>query len=81
MNNPLGGLLNAADTIRTYSDRPEVVRQSAELMLRGLSHLRDVTRAILDENRLDRIGQALRREDLEDLRGLLRLSVKSYAKA
>jgi signal transduction histidine kinase len=68
VNNPLGGLLNAADTIRTYADRPEVVRQSAELMQRGLGHLRDVTRAILDQNRLDRAGQPLRPEDFEDLR-------------
>jgi signal transduction histidine kinase len=68
INNPLGGLLNAADTIQTYSDRPEVVRQSADLMQRGLGHLRDVTRAILDQNRLDRAGQPLRPEDFEDLR-------------
>jgi signal transduction histidine kinase len=68
VNNPLGGLLNAADTIRTYADRPEVVRQSADLMQRGLSHLRDVTRAILDQNRLDRAGQPLSAEDFEDLR-------------
>jgi signal transduction histidine kinase len=68
VNNPLGGLLNAADTIRTYADRPEVVRQSAELMQRGLAHLRDVTRAMLDQNRLDRAGQPLRPEDFEDLR-------------
>lgn len=68
VNNPLGGLLNAADTIHTYADRPEVVRQSAELMQRGLGHLRDVTRAILDQNRLDRAGQTLRPEDFEDLR-------------
>ncbi len=68
VNNPLGGLLNAADTIHTYADRPEVVRQSAELMQRGLGHLREVTRAILDQNRLDRAGQPLRPEDFEDLR-------------
>jgi signal transduction histidine kinase len=68
VNNPLGGLLNAADTIRTYADRPDVVRQSAELMQRGLGHLRDVTRAMLDQNRLDRAGQLLRPEDFEDLR-------------
>jgi len=68
VNNPLGGLLNAADTIRTYADRPDVVRESAELMQRGLGHLREVTRAILDQNRLDRAGQPLRPEDFEDLR-------------
>jgi signal transduction histidine kinase len=68
VNNPLGGLLNAADTIRTYADRPEVVRQSAELMHRGLAHLRDVTRAMLDQHRLDRTGEPLRPEDFEDMK-------------
>lgn len=68
INNPLGGLLNAADTILTYADRPDVVRDSGNLMLRGLQHLRDVARAILDQNRLDRTGQPLRAVDFEDLR-------------
>ena len=77
VNNPLGGLLNAADTIHTYADRPDVVRQSAELILRGLGHLRDVTRAILDQNRLDRAGQTLRPEDFEDLRLLFEPEVHS----
>ena len=61
-------MLNAADTIVTYADRPEVVRESGNLMLRGLTHLRDVARAILDQNRLDRTGQPLRAVDFEDLR-------------
>ena len=77
VNHPLGGLLNAADTIHTYADRPDVVRQSAELMQRGLGHLRDVTRAILDQNRLDRAGQPLRPEDFEDLRLLFEPEVHS----
>lgn len=68
INNPLGGLLNAADTIRTYADRPEVVRASADLLERGLRHLRDVARATLEQNRLDRQGVTLSREDFDDLR-------------
>jgi signal transduction histidine kinase len=68
INNPLGGLLNAADTLGKFSDRPDVVRQTADLLQRGLSHLRDVSRAILDENRLDRSGLPLRSEDFEDLK-------------
>lgn len=67
INNPLGGLLNAADTLRCFPDRPEVVRRSAELMERGLRHLGEVSRAILDENRLDRSGQVLSTADFEDL--------------
>lgn len=68
INNPLGGLLNATDTIRTYPDRPAVVRDAADLLDRGLRHLRDVARATLDHNRMDRTGQLLRPEDFDDLR-------------
>lgn len=68
INNPLGGLLNATDTIRTYADRPDVVRESADLLDRGLRHLRDVARATLEQNRLDRNGMPLTVEDFDDLR-------------
>ncbi|MEX5728149.1 signal transduction histidine kinase [Rhodovulum iodosum] len=71
INNPLGGLLNAADTIRAYPDRPDIVRTSVELLFRGLNHMRDVAKAILDHNRLDRTGTALTTEDFEDLRLLI----------
>lgn len=72
INNPLGGLLNAADTIRQYSDRPDVVRQSADILTRGLNHLRDVAQATLDQNRLDRSSAPLTFEDFEDLRLLIK---------
>ncbi len=70
INNPLGGLLNATDTILTYADRPDVVRSSAALIDRGLRHLRDVARATLDQNRIDRNGMRLALEDFDDLRTL-----------
>jgi len=75
INNPLGGLLNAADTLKTYADRPEVVRESADLLIRGLGHLRDVARATLDQNRLDRSGAMLAVEDFDDLRLLIQPEV------
>lgn len=75
INNPLGGLLNATDTIRTFPDRPEVVRQSADLLDRGLRHLRDVTRATLEQNRLDPADRALSVEDFDDLRLLIQPEV------
>jgi len=67
INNPLGGLLNAADTLREYAARPEVVRHSADLLIRGLGHMRDVVRATLD-----RAGLPLSPEDFDDLRLLAR---------
>lgn len=76
INNPLGGLLNAADTITQYADRPDVVRQSASLLKRGLEHLRDVARATLDHNRLDRSSAPLAREDLDDLHLLIGPEIK-----
>jgi signal transduction histidine kinase len=75
INNPLGGLLNAADTIRTYADRPDVVRRSVGILQRGLDHLREVTRAILDEYRLDRGSRRLQKEDFDDIRLLFEAEV------
>lgn len=70
INNPLGGLLNAVDTVRTFADRPEAVRESAALLDRGLRHLRDVSRAILEQHRPDALA-ALEPADLDDLRLLV----------
>ncbi|MGJ8586353.1 MAG: sensor histidine kinase [Marinosulfonomonas sp.] len=76
INNPLGGLLNATDTITEYADRPDVVRQSAGLLKRGLEHLRDVARATLDHNRLDRSSEPLTLEDIDDLQLLIGPEIK-----
>ncbi|MCJ7871297.1 HAMP domain-containing sensor histidine kinase [Phaeobacter sp. J2-8] len=79
INNPLGGLLNATDTIRSYPDRPEVVRQSADLLDRGLRHLRDVTRATLDQNRVDPETRVLGPDDFEDIKLLIQPEVSRLA--
>ncbi len=71
VNNPLGGMLNITDTLHKFADQPAVVRQSAELLSRGLAHLRDIVRATLDQNRLDRAGAALSLQDFDDLKLLI----------
>ncbi len=81
INNPLGGLLNATDTIRNFSDRPDVVRASAALLERGLLHLRDVARVTLEENRLDRQDNHLTRTDFEDIRLLIEPELKRKQQA
>lgn len=68
INNPLGGLLNATDTIRTYADRADVVREASALIDRGLRHLRDVVGATLDQHRTDPDHRPLRQADFDDLR-------------
>lgn len=81
INNPLGGLLNAADTLRTYPDRPEVVHEAGEILDRGLNHLRDVTQAILDENRRDRSDRPLARADFDDLKLLFEPETKRLSQS
>lgn len=75
INNPLGGLVNVTDTIRSFADRPEVVRQSADLLDRGLRHLRDVSRVALDQNRIDPENRVLTPDDFEDIKLLIQPEV------
>ncbi len=72
VNNPLGGLLNTVDTLRTYPDRADVVRSSADLLDRGLRHMRDVVRATLDIHRDAPERRPLSLADLEDMYLLIR---------
>jgi signal transduction histidine kinase len=51
INNPLTGLLNAVDTLRTFQHQSDVVEASAEILHRGLNNLRDVSRATLEVGR------------------------------
>lgn len=71
INNPLGGLMAAADTVREYADRPDVVRNTAEILTRGLTHLSDVAKATLDLNRLDLNDRPLSPKDVDDLKILI----------
>jgi signal transduction histidine kinase len=72
VNNPLGGLLNTVDTLRTFPERADVVKSSADLLDRGLRHMRDVVRATLDTHRAAPEAAALSRADFEDLNLLIR---------
>ncbi len=71
INNPLGGLFNAIDTLRRHGDRKDVRDRTIALLARGLSGIRDVVRATLITYRGERTAPALTRADLEDLRVLL----------
>lgn len=47
VNNPLGGMLNAIDTIQAHGDDPAVLRKSLDFLKRGLAGIRNVVRATL----------------------------------
>ncbi len=68
INNPLGGIFNALDTLKNHGDRPEVQMKSISLIERGLKGIRDVVRSTLMTWRLDRESRPLDLQDLEDLK-------------
>ncbi|MGO8972190.1 MAG: sensor histidine kinase, partial [Steroidobacteraceae bacterium] len=47
VNNPLGGMMNAIDTIQSHSEDPEVLSKSLDFLKRGLAGIRNVVRAAL----------------------------------
>jgi signal transduction histidine kinase len=73
INNPLGGLFNAIDTLKVHGDKLSVRAASLDLIERGLRGIRDVVRSVLATYRDDeRNPRELMREDLEDVRLLAR---------
>jgi signal transduction histidine kinase len=71
INNPLGGLFNAVDTLRTHGHESSIADQCLELIERGLAGIRDVVRAALVAYKADPGAPILRRRDIEDLRLLI----------
>ena len=71
INNPLGGLFNAIDTLKRHGDQPHVRTQSLDLIERGLRGIRDVVRTVLATYRPDREPIALSAADLDDMRFLM----------
>lgn len=77
INNPLGGLLNATDTLNKHGHRESVRLQSIALIRRGLQGIRDVVQAALASYRPERSSRALTRQDLSDIALLLRPELKN----
>lgn len=71
INNPLGGLFNAIDTLKAHGEKPEVRKRGLDLVERGLEGIRDVVRATLVTHRADRDGRDVGPGDLDDLRLLV----------
>lgn len=69
INNPLGGMLNALNTFRRYSDTDDLGRETLRLLERGLQQIRETVSALLVEAnpKSHRLGP----EDIEDVRTLL----------
>ena len=76
INNPLGGLLNALDTLKRHGERPGVTERSLALLERGLVGIREIVRAMIKTYRPEVDGALLSEADLEDLRLLITPEVR-----
>ncbi|MBN9307516.1 MAG: hypothetical protein BGO82_06310 [Devosia sp. 67-54] len=76
INNPLGGLFNALDTLKVHGARPEVREDVARLLERGLFGIRDAVRSVLATYRPDRQVRNLLGADIDDVRLLVRPEVR-----
>ena len=71
INNPLGGLFNALDTLKVHGDKVQVRRSAIDLLDRGLRGIRDVVRSALATYRPDREKRDLQSTDVDDLKLLV----------
>jgi signal transduction histidine kinase len=72
INNPLGGMFNAIDSLKRYGGREEVRFTSIRLLEQGLSGIRDLVRSTLATYRADQRPRELTATDLDDLRLLVK---------
>ncbi len=71
VNNPLGGLFNALDTLRRHGDDANVREATLNLLRRGLTHIRNVVRSNLVNYRRGDPQHSARAVDFDDLRLLI----------
>jgi two-component system OmpR family sensor kinase len=72
INNPLGGLFNALDTLKKHGEMPGVRETSINLIERGLAGIRDVVQAALSTYRPTPTNHPLSLRDFEDVNLLLK---------
>ena len=71
VNNPLGGLFNALDTLRRHGDDAKVREATLKLLERGLAHIRNVVGSTLVTYRKGVRDCSLLPVDIDDLRLLI----------
>jgi signal transduction histidine kinase len=69
INNPLGGLLTAVDTLKRHAAPDPVLARVVPLLERGLVQIKDIVGALLVEAKAK--GRALNGQDIEDVHMLL----------
>ena len=67
INNPLGGLFNALDTLKRHGRDTSIRERAISLLERGLSGIRDVVRSTLVTYRVEAPERPLKPADIDDL--------------
>lgn len=75
INNPLGGMINAVDTLVTHGSPDGLTTRTLALLKRGLAQIRATVGALLFEARLD--SPAMRAADWDDLNILIQPQLAS----
>ncbi|MBU4529566.1 MAG: HAMP domain-containing histidine kinase [Alphaproteobacteria bacterium] len=81
INNPLGGLLNAVDTLKKHGADAGVRKSSLDLLQRGLQGIGEVVRAALATYRPSRQARPLSLSDFHDAKMLLSPELRSRGQA
>ena len=76
INNPLGGMFNAIESLKKHGDKPHVRSTSIRLVESGLAGIRDLVRSTLATYRVERHIRDLTPSDLDDLRLLIKPEAK-----
>lgn len=76
INNPLGGMFTAVDTLRRHGADPGVREDALGLLERGLSGIRDVVRAALVTYKGGEAPGHLARGEMDDIRFLIQHEVR-----
>jgi two-component system, OmpR family, sensor kinase len=71
VNNPLGGLMNAVDTLDSHGSDPTARHRVIDLLRRGLRGIQQVVRAALVTYKSEHHARHLTPADLQDLRFLI----------
>jgi signal transduction histidine kinase len=72
INNPLGGMFNALDSLKKHGSSEQVRATSIRLLEHGLMGIRDLVRSTLASYRVEQRARELTVTDLDDLRLLLK---------
>ncbi len=74
INNPLGGLLTALDTLKRHGNHDPVLERVVPLLERGLNQIKDIVAALLVEAKAK--SRTLTRQDVDDVHTLLAQEAK-----